>query len=511
MGIVDKSKVDYSVYLVTNNELIPEGLNIYDQVEDAIKNGVTLVQLREKDLDTGDFIKRAEKLHEITKKYNVPLIINDRVDVMLAVDAEGIHVGQDDMNPVMVRKLIGNDKILGVSTRCEEELMGVINSEALIDYVGMGTTYSTSTKIVKRAPLGPEGVRNLLKIIATKKPDLKSCIIGGLNKYNIAWTLSNCSYNGFNTNGVAVVSCIMGQQNAALEAKETTKSVNLGYGKLAKDTEEKYSNRKSLNVNSVTHFITNSVVKGFSANVCIASGGSPIMSENEQEFKSLAKIPNSSLCLNTGTANNTSPSMYKAAIKAYNSLMVPIVYDPVGCAATPARRELMQDLLSGGHFTVIKGNLAEICAVAGVANSNMRGVDSTMELDVDKTIKMLRDLAKSTRSIIVITGPTDIIVDGITPNETPRACTIKGGHKLMGKITGSGCSLGGVIARFIATVSYFDAYEATIAAVSFYKEAGYRAGISSAGPGTFTSKFLDELYNLSSNGDNFVNTDVTHF
>lgn len=121
---IDKSKIDYSLYLVTNNEMVPEGLDIYTQVEKSLKNGVTIVQLREKDLDTGEFIKRAEKIHQLTKKYNVPLIINDRIDVALAIDAEGVHVGQDDMDPALVRKMIGNDKILGVSTRCEEELMG---------------------------------------------------------------------------------------------------------------------------------------------------------------------------------------------------------------------------------------------------------------------------------------------------------------------------------------------------------------------------------------------------
>lgn len=91
-------KVNYSLYLVTDSNLVPKGSDLFTQVEKAISGGnVTIVQLREKDIDTGDFTERARKLHEITKKYNVPLIINDRVDVAVAIDAEGIHVGQDDM------------------------------------------------------------------------------------------------------------------------------------------------------------------------------------------------------------------------------------------------------------------------------------------------------------------------------------------------------------------------------------------------------------------------------
>lgn len=496
--MVDKSKVDYSVYLVTNNELIPKGLTIYDQVEKALKNGVTIVQLREKELDTGAFIERAKKVHELTKKYNVPLIINDRVDVALAVDAEGVHVGQDDMDAVLVRKMIGNDKILGVSTRCEEELMGVINSAALIDYVGMGTVYSTSTKIVKRAPLGVEGVNELLKIIFEKKPQLKSVIIGGLNKYNIPYTLSNSAYKGFNTNGVAVVSCIMGQIDATKETKDISKAVKLGFkyskNKVNELETEELKEIKILKEKPMVHFITNSVAKQFSANVCICVGGSPIMSELTEEFSSFARIPNIALVLNTGTPTASSLEVYKSAIKEYNSQMKPIVYDPVGCGATEDRRLIMEDLLSTGYFTVIKGNLGEICTIAGVQGNKMKGVDSVMELDIERATVLLSVLAKQKRCIIVMTGKIDIVVDGIVPTKTPRVAHIIGGNPLMGEVTGSGCALGGVIATYVASTSHFNAFEATVSAVRAYKKAGLKAGSQSKGPGSFSVNFLDELY-----------------
>lgn len=91
-------KVDYTLYLVTDSTMLPPGTDFFEQVEKTLANGaVTIVQLREKNIDTKDFVAKAKKLHEITKKYNVPLIINDRVDVALACDAEGVHVGQEDL------------------------------------------------------------------------------------------------------------------------------------------------------------------------------------------------------------------------------------------------------------------------------------------------------------------------------------------------------------------------------------------------------------------------------
>lgn len=99
-------KVDYSLYLVTDSTMIPEGSDLFTHVEKAVSNGaVTIVQLREKDIETRDFVEKARKLHAITKKYNVPLIINDRVDVALAIDAEGVHVGQDDLGKPSIRCL----------------------------------------------------------------------------------------------------------------------------------------------------------------------------------------------------------------------------------------------------------------------------------------------------------------------------------------------------------------------------------------------------------------------
>ena len=107
--------IDYTLYLVTDSTMLPEGTTLLSQVEAALKNGVTIVQLREKDTDTKTLIHKALELKQLCDRYEVPLIIDDRVDVAMAIDASGVHVGQSDMPIPMVRKLVGPEKIVGWS------------------------------------------------------------------------------------------------------------------------------------------------------------------------------------------------------------------------------------------------------------------------------------------------------------------------------------------------------------------------------------------------------------
>src|SRR5690554_3182369 len=104
--------IDYSLYLVTDRSIL-KGKDLFDAVEEALKGGVTLLQLREKDISSLDFYNIALKLKELTKFYNVPLIINDRLDIALAVDADGLHIGQDDLPLKVARNLLGASKTLG--------------------------------------------------------------------------------------------------------------------------------------------------------------------------------------------------------------------------------------------------------------------------------------------------------------------------------------------------------------------------------------------------------------
>lgn len=149
-------KVDYSLYLVTDRSLVPEGKTFLGQIERALEGGVTLVQLREKETETGAFINFALKVKELTRKYGVPLIINDRLDVAQAIDAEGVHIGQDDMPLIQARQILGPKKIIGVSCNNEEEAEIAIRDGA--DYLGIGAVWFTSTKKNIKTPLGVEGL-----------------------------------------------------------------------------------------------------------------------------------------------------------------------------------------------------------------------------------------------------------------------------------------------------------------------------------------------------------------
>lgn len=191
----DKLKKSLKLYLVTNSNLL-KGRDFYKCIEDAIKSGVTMVQLREKEADGKEFLEKAIKLRELTKKYNVALIINDRVDIAMLCDADGVHVGQSDIDAVSVRKLIGQDKIIGVSVRTLEEAQRAKDNGA--DYLGIGTMFSTSTKLDAKAV----SFDTLSKII--DGVDIPFVLIGGINLNNVH------KLNRFNPDGYALISGILG-------------------------------------------------------------------------------------------------------------------------------------------------------------------------------------------------------------------------------------------------------------------------------------------------------------
>ena len=138
-----KKKIDYSVYLVTDRDLMSTE-TLEEAVEQAIKGGCTLIQLREKNCSSLDFYNTAVNVKKITDKYNIPLLINDRLDIAQAVDAAGVHIGQSDLPLTIVRNILGNDKIIGVSAgNLEEALIAEKNGA---DYIGVGAVYATGSK-----------------------------------------------------------------------------------------------------------------------------------------------------------------------------------------------------------------------------------------------------------------------------------------------------------------------------------------------------------------------------
>ena len=194
------------LYLVTDRDL-SLGRSLEEVVSEAVAGGVTIVQLREKDASTGEFVELAFRLKEILRPYNVPLIINDRVDVALAVDAEGLHIGQSDMPYEIARKLLGSDKIIGLSVENMDDLLQANKLD--VDYVGISPVYGTPTKTDTAEPFGLEGLRRAVELSVHP-----TVAIGGMNADTIADVMA------VGTDGVAVVSAICSAESPKLAAKE---------------------------------------------------------------------------------------------------------------------------------------------------------------------------------------------------------------------------------------------------------------------------------------------------
>ena len=198
------NSLDLSLYLVTDNSDNVE--KFLETIEEGIKGGVSVVQIREKTADTLDFYNLALKVKDITTKYNVPLIINDRVDVALAIDADGVHVGQSDMPCDVTRKLIGNDKILGVSAATIEEAQKAEMDGA--DYIGTGAVFPTATK-----DDAPKITKKDLKEVVDSI-DIPVVAIGGI-------TLDNAhELKDTGIAGLSVVSAIMSAENPKKASEE---------------------------------------------------------------------------------------------------------------------------------------------------------------------------------------------------------------------------------------------------------------------------------------------------
>lgn len=208
-------KFDSSMYFITDSTNYSEEEFLY-RVEQALMGGITLLQLREKDKSTREYMDLAEKVHTLTKKYNVPLIIDDRVDVALAIDAEGVHVGQSDMPISIARKLMGDDKIVGATTKTVEQAVEAYAQGA--DYLGVGAIYPTTTK-VKTVLTSTETLGNICSAVP-----IPVNAIGGLNKDNID------VLKGIPIAGICVVSAIMkadDPKQAAVELQARAKELGL--------------------------------------------------------------------------------------------------------------------------------------------------------------------------------------------------------------------------------------------------------------------------------------------
>lgn len=196
---------DSSLYFITDSTGLPEE-EFLRRTEEALKGGVTLLQLREKDKTTREYIELAQKLSSLTKKYSIPLIIDDRVDVALAVDADGVHLGKSDMPVDTARKILGEDKIIGATAKTVEQAVEAYRKGA--DYLGVGAIFPTTTKVITVITS-----TDTLGEICRAVP-IPVNAIGGLSADKLD------VLKGIDISGICVVSAIMKADNPKKAAEE---------------------------------------------------------------------------------------------------------------------------------------------------------------------------------------------------------------------------------------------------------------------------------------------------
>lgn len=202
---MEKSDIDYTLYLCTDRSCLGDK-DFYETIRNAVFGGCSVVQLREKNIETREYIRIAKEVRKITREVSVPLIINDRVDVCMAVDADGVHLGQEDMEVSMARQILGPDKIIGCSAHNLKEAKKAWEDGA--DYLGVGAIFSTNTK----KNTVDTSIDALKEICDTVK--LPVVAIGGVKEDNVHLLAQ------IKIAGIAVVSAIMAKEDSKIAARK---------------------------------------------------------------------------------------------------------------------------------------------------------------------------------------------------------------------------------------------------------------------------------------------------
>lgn len=198
-------KIDYTLYLCTDSGLM-SCATVEESVEMAVRGGCSVVQLREKNASSLELYQLAKRVKQVTDKYAVPLIINDRLDICQAVDAAGVHLGQSDLPCAQARRILGADKIIGVSAATPEEAAKAQADGA--DYLGVGAVFPTTTKTNTRK-VTPEIIRGIRRAVT-----IPFVVIGGVNAENIT------QLYGLGINGAAVISAVISQPDITAAAEK---------------------------------------------------------------------------------------------------------------------------------------------------------------------------------------------------------------------------------------------------------------------------------------------------
>ncbi|KZP17960.1 TMP-TENI-domain-containing protein [Athelia psychrophila] len=509
--ILNEKVIDYSLYLVTGRDLLPPGKSYLESLEQSLKGGVKIVQIREKSVDTAEFLKVARESQILCKKYKVPILINDRIDIALAMHADGVHLGQTDMPVSIARGLLPKGSIIGVSCNNVDEIKAAIKDR--VDYVGIGAVWGTKTKELTSPIVSVRGVGEMLNHL--NGTHIKAVAIGGIKATNLLRTLhGSVSTSGRALDGIAVVSDIVGSKDpldasrrlcdifrefrnalptsVASHHPYTPDYIKASASRLLEDLKL---------INPLVQQITNIVVANQSANATLALGASPIMASAPEEMEDLSHVIGS-LLVNFGTIKDKEGMLVGGHHANLNKK--PVIFDPVGVGATRFRRAAADELLNTWQASVIKGNAGELAALAKSDEVKAKGVDSVGTGFADPG-RFVKQLALTERCVVVMTGPTDWISDGVT------VVRLDNGNKLLADITGSGCMVGTCVAVFCAAAasSAVQRFEGKL--VSGDMLCGAVAGVLALtiaselaaarsdvrGTGTFLPALIDELYNLT--------------
>jgi thiamine-phosphate diphosphorylase/hydroxyethylthiazole kinase len=430
-----------------------------------------------------------------------------------------VHIGQDDMSVLEARRLLGEDKIVGLTVSSIEETRIAVEHGA--DYLGIGTLYATNTKKNTKDIIGVNGIRKILRYLdeSEEGKKVKTVCIGGVNANNVQRIQHQLlapmpsSPKPKTIDGVAVVSAIVGASDPRAASENLVKLLRSPppfkarssepHFWLEKDKEEIASlvmsatllTKKVKEIAPLSHNMTNLVVQNFAANVALSIGASPIMANYGEEAADLSAL-GGALVVNMGTVTPEGLENFGKAIKAYNAVGGPVILDPVGAGATSVRKAALSTLMSSGYFDLIKGNEREVMAVARASGyeltgtSPQRGVDSGSALfTLEQRAYIVSHLAARERNVVLMTGATDVISDGV------RTYAVSNGHEYLGRITGSGCTLGTTLSAYLAA-NPEDKLRAAVAGLLHYEItaewAAKREDVK--GPGTFVPAFIDELW-----------------
>lgn len=481
------------LYAVTDTSWL-RGRTLAQQVEEALRGGVTMVQLREKELQGEALEQEAREILAICRQYGVPLLIND--DVMLAkkIGADGVHVGQDDMSAAKARELLGEDAVIGVTARTVEQ--AVAAQEAGADYLGSGAVFGTSTKKDAK-PMDPAYFQQICESVS-----IPVVAIGGVTLDNIR------ELEGRKMSGFAIVSGIFAAEDIETRTRDLWKAAQ----ELCLPGQVSRLKMEILRRHPVVQCITNIVTVNDCANALLAVGASPTMAHHPEEMEEFAAVCDALVC-NMGATESLEAMM--AAGKADTAgPSRPVVIDPVGCATSAFRRRKCLELIDAVHPACIRGNGAEIRALA-TDHRTARGVDdlflqektegpadkngqSGAEISEDQpssdfslseeTVRCARQLSRMTGAIVIASGETDYVVCG------DRVYSVRGGSAWMTRVTGTGCMLSVLLGAFLSVENSALSAAACCGMMNVCAErAQEHTAAEHGGTGTFRVHLIDEL------------------